>query len=60
MGRRHIVVSVPSKPDDNPEHIRLFTADSLTRLFLDAGAEKVALDGVLNHFMALVTLPRPR
>lgn len=60
VGRRHVLVSVPSKPDDNPEHIRLFTADSLTRLFLDAGAERVSLDGVLNHFIALVSLPRSR
>lgn len=54
VARRFVVVSVPSKPDDNPEHIQLFTSDRLARLFLEAGASSVKLDGVLNHLTAVV------
>lgn len=54
VARRAVIVSVPSKPDDNPEHIQLFSPARLERLFLDAGASSVKLDGVLNHIVAVV------
>lgn len=54
VARRFVVVSVPSQKDDNPEHLRLFSADDLTRLFLDAGARRVSLDHVLDHRIGLV------
>lgn len=53
VARRAVIATVPSKPDDNPEHIQLFTAASLTRLLRDAGARTVKLDGVLNHLVAV-------
>ena len=55
VARRFVVVTVPSQLDNNPEHLRLFTKDSLTRLFLDAGAIKVNVDGVRGHFVVVVT-----
>lgn len=54
VARRAVVVSVPSQPDDNPEHRHLFTAEHLERTFLDAGASRVTVDHVLNHRIAII------
>jgi 2-polyprenyl-3-methyl-5-hydroxy-6-metoxy-1,4-benzoquinol methylase len=57
VASRFVIATVPSREDDNPEHIRLFTKASLTELFETAGAERVQIAYVLNHMIALVTLP---
>ncbi len=49
LARNYVIVSVPSKPDDNPEHIHLFSNEDLKRLFLDNGCSKVTFMSVTNH-----------
>ena len=53
LAKRFVIASVPSKPDDNPEHVRLFNRASLDALFKDAGAANVRIDHVLNHMVAV-------
>jgi len=56
VARRFVVASVPSKPDDNPEHVRLFTSESLSGLFRRANVPRVSVSYVLNHIVALAVL----
>lgn len=56
LARRYIVVSVPSKPDDNPEHIHLFTNEDLTNHFINAGCSKVKFMSVTNHRVMIAYL----
>jgi SAM-dependent methyltransferase len=51
--RHFVVASVPSKADDNPEHIQLFTRDAFEALWLQAGARSVKIEYVLNHMIAV-------
>jgi ubiquinone/menaquinone biosynthesis C-methylase UbiE len=51
LAQNYILVSVPSKPDDNPEHIHLFSNDDLQRLFLENGCSKVKFMSVTNHIV---------
>ena len=53
VARRAVVVSVPSKPDDNPQHLRLFTRTTLETLLRDVGARTVRVDYVPGHMIAI-------
>lgn len=53
LASRFVLVSVPSKPDHNPEHVQLFTKDSLEALMRAAGASSVKIRFVLNHMIAV-------
>jgi ubiquinone/menaquinone biosynthesis C-methylase UbiE len=53
VARRYVVASAPSKQDDNPEHIHLFEARDLEAMLRGAGAERVTVEHVLNHRIAL-------
>lgn len=53
LARRFVVASVPSKPDENPEHVQLFSGESLSALLRRAGATKVSIDYVPNHIIAV-------
>lgn len=54
IARNFIVASVPSKEDDNPEHLQLFTRESFETLWIEAGARGVNIQYVLNHMIAVV------
>lgn len=49
LARNYIIVSVPSKPDDTPEQIHLFSNEDLQELFLKHGCKKVKFMSVTNH-----------
>jgi 2-polyprenyl-3-methyl-5-hydroxy-6-metoxy-1,4-benzoquinol methylase len=53
VARGFVVVSVPSKEDDNPEHVHVFDNAALERMLSAAGARRVTFDGVLNHRIAV-------
>lgn len=54
--RRFVVVTVPSTPDDNPEHLRLFTPDELHEMARELGAARTSVEHVLNHRIAIIRL----
>jgi 2-polyprenyl-3-methyl-5-hydroxy-6-metoxy-1,4-benzoquinol methylase len=56
VARRFVVATVPSKEDDNPEHIHLFDAKTLRSLFAAAGAGRVRFDYVRGHILAIASL----
>ncbi len=53
MARSYVVVTVPSKEDDNPEHIHLLTKNKLTEYFEKAGVTKLSFDGVPGHLFMI-------
>jgi SAM-dependent methyltransferase len=55
VARRFVLATVPSKEDDNPEHIHLFDEASLRHLFARAGLTSVRVDYVRGHILALAS-----
>jgi ubiquinone/menaquinone biosynthesis C-methylase UbiE len=53
VARRFVVLSVPSKPDNNPEHVHLFDAATLEGLLLRCGARRAAFEYVPGHMIAI-------
>jgi ubiquinone/menaquinone biosynthesis C-methylase UbiE len=51
--RRFVIASVPSVPDDNPEHIHLFSVEQLNEMAMKAGCKRVTFEHVLNHRIML-------
>ena len=56
MAKKYVVVSVPSKEDNNPEHIHLLTKAVLTEYFKQCGVTKLHFDGVNGHLLMIATI----
>jgi ubiquinone/menaquinone biosynthesis C-methylase UbiE len=52
VAERFLVLSVPSRPDDNPEHIHLFNRETIVRL-LERQMSRVTVEYVLNHMIVV-------
>lgn len=48
-----VIASVPGRPDDNPEHIHLFSRETLERLFRQGGAGSVRIERDRHHHYVL-------
>ena len=56
IARKSLVISVPNQPDNNPEHIHLFTKDSMTRYLNDAGCRRLSFDAVPGHMLVFAQM----
>lgn len=56
MAKQYIVITVPSKEDDNPEHIHLLTKQKLTEHFHACGIRKLSFDGVPGHLFMIAKI----
>ena len=60
--KSHVIVTVPSEEDDNPEHIHLLTKDRLTELFTSAAQKlsirppRLTFSAVPSHLVLMATL----
>jgi len=58
IAKKYIVVTVPSKPDNNPEHIHLLTKGALADIFNQAGCARLHFDAVPGHLVLSAALER--
>ena len=56
MAKQYVVVTVPSKPDNSPEHIHLLTKARLTEMFGAAGCTRLHFDGVEGHLFLVAAV----
>jgi len=56
MARQYVVVTVPSKEDNNPEHIHLLTRERLTALFSACGVTRLSFDAVPGHLVMIAKI----
>ncbi len=56
IARKYVIVSVPSKEDDNEEHIHLLTREKLESYFNAYNVEKISFDEVNEHLIAIIKI----
>lgn len=56
VARRAVVLSVPSRADDNPEHIHLFSVARLREMLAGAGVRQVSFEHVPGHIVAVASI----
>jgi ubiquinone/menaquinone biosynthesis C-methylase UbiE len=57
VARRFVIASVPSTPDDNPEHRHLFTVNRLREMAVVGGCPQPKIEHVLNHRFLICIKP---
>ena len=60
IGRKYVVVTAPSKPDENPGHIHFLTKGALTGYFEEAGCTRLHFAGVPGHLIMVAALEEER
>ena len=55
LARRMVILSVPSKPDDNLEHLHVLSFEQLSLWLRELGWTKIKEAGVLNHLIVIAT-----
>ena len=60
IARKALVISVPNQPDNNPEHIHLFTKESMSRFLKEAGCSRLSFDAVPGHMLVFAQLDDAR
>jgi len=66
VARNFIIISVPSKPDNNPDHVHFFTKekfeDLLDKIEKDSGKifRRITFDYVPNHMLVVIRLSESR
>ena len=51
LSKKFIIISVPNKPDNNPEHIHFLTIEKLTNIFNSFGITNLKFSGVNGHLI---------
>jgi len=57
VARRFVIASVPSIPDDNPEHRHLFMVNRLREMAVAGGCPQPKIEHVLNHRILICIKP---
>lgn len=56
IAKKYIIITVPSKPDNNPEHIQYFKIDNMLSLLEKAALKNVVVHPNKNYNLFMVTL----
>ncbi len=56
VARRYVLISAPSRPDSNPEHLHLFTEHDLRQMCERLDVVQVKVQQAPGHWLALATL----
>lgn len=56
VANRFVILSVPSRADDNPEHIHLFSQSRLQGLLEEQGVRRTSFEYVPNHMIVVARI----
>lgn len=56
IAKKYILITVPSKPDNNPEHIQFFQIDDMIKLLKKAGIENVNVHSNKTYNLFIVSI----